>query len=128
MDAFSRIAEERIREAMARGEFDNLPGAGKPLELEELSHVPEDLRLSYKLLKNAGAIPPELQLAKELATLHDLIALCKTEADREPLRKQLSEKRLRFRMFMESQGLGSTEAFRQYERQIRSRLEEEGEE
>jgi hypothetical protein len=123
MDAFSRIAEDRIKEAIARGEFDNLPGAGKPLELEDLSHIPEDLRVSYKLLKNAGVVPAEIQLAKEMMTLHDLIAMCKSEPEREPLRKSLSEKRLRLRMLLESRGMAGAEAFTQYERQIRARLE-----
>jgi hypothetical protein len=67
------IAEERIREAMARGEFANLPGAGKPLHLEDDAMVPEDLRVAYKILKNAGCIPPELELRKEILTLRDLL-------------------------------------------------------
>ena len=49
MDAISIIAEQRIREACERGDFDSLPGAGKPLELEDDSHIPEDLRMAYKL-------------------------------------------------------------------------------
>ena len=57
MDAISIIAEQRIREACERGAFDSLPGAGKPLELEDDSHIPEDLRMAYKLLKNAGYVP-----------------------------------------------------------------------
>ncbi|NNF84451.1 MAG: DUF1992 domain-containing protein [Deltaproteobacteria bacterium] len=67
------IAEERIREAMARGEFANLPGAGKPLHLEDDVMIPEDLRVAYKVLKNAGCIPPELELRKEILTLRDLL-------------------------------------------------------
>ena len=67
------IAEERIREAMARGEFANLPGSGKPLHLEDDVMIPEDLRVAYKILKNAGCIPPELELRKEILTLRDLL-------------------------------------------------------
>ena len=54
MDAIAFIAEQRIREALDRGEFDNLPGAGRPLELEDDSDVPEDLRMACKVLRNAG--------------------------------------------------------------------------
>jgi hypothetical protein len=74
MDPLALLAEEKIREAMARGEFDNLPGAGKPLEIEDDSMVPEDVRVAYKILKNAGCLPPELEIRKEIVTLKSLIA------------------------------------------------------
>lgn len=54
MDAITFIAEERIKDAQARGEFDNLPGLGKPLLLGMENHIPEDIRMAYTLLKNAG--------------------------------------------------------------------------
>jgi hypothetical protein len=72
--AIERLAEERIREAMDRGEFDDLPGCGEPLELENDSHLPEDLRIAYKILKNADCLPPELQLRKEIHTTQQLLA------------------------------------------------------
>jgi hypothetical protein len=55
MMPFSRIAESRIREAMEQGQFDNLPGAGQPLNLEEYFSTPEDLRMAYSILKNASS-------------------------------------------------------------------------
>ncbi|MDE5879570.1 MAG: DUF1992 domain-containing protein, partial [Desulfovibrio sp.] len=55
------IAERRIQEAQERGEFDDLPGAGRPLQLEDMSHVPEELRMAYTLLRNANCLPPELE-------------------------------------------------------------------
>ena len=70
---FARIVEERIREAQQAGAFDNLPGKGKPLVLEDLSAVPEDLRMAYHLLKNAHVLPPEAELQKEIHTLQDLL-------------------------------------------------------
>ncbi|RMD71583.1 MAG: DUF1992 domain-containing protein [Gammaproteobacteria bacterium] len=70
-----RIAEERIREAMERGEFEGLQGEGKPLELEDLSWVPENLRPAYKLLKNAGFVPPEVETRKEIQEVGDLLRL-----------------------------------------------------
>ncbi|MCX7794408.1 MAG: DUF1992 domain-containing protein [Thermodesulfovibrionales bacterium] len=68
-----RIAEERIREAMERGDFDNLPNKGKPLNLDDDSLIPEDLRMAYRILKNTGYLPPELELKKEIVSLKDLI-------------------------------------------------------
>jgi len=69
-----KIAEERILEAMERGEFDDLPGKGKPLRLEDDSQVPADLRIAYKILKNADCLPPEVQLRKEIQTTRSLLA------------------------------------------------------
>ena len=60
-DFLTRAAEARINEAVARGEFQELPGAGKPLPGEDLSAVPEELRAAYRVLKNAGYLPPEAQ-------------------------------------------------------------------
>jgi len=71
---FDKIAEERIREAIERGEFDDLPGKGKPLSLEDDSHLPYDLRLAYKILKNADCLPPELEIRKEIRTTEALLA------------------------------------------------------
>ncbi|MCK4728177.1 MAG: DUF1992 domain-containing protein [Desulfobacterales bacterium] len=74
MICFQKIAERRIEEAIRDGVFDDLPGAGKPLELEDDSHVPEDLRIAYKILKNANFVPPEVSLRKEIAKAEDLLA------------------------------------------------------
>lgn len=73
MDILATIAERKIQEAMARGEFDNLPGRGKPLAVEDLSAVPEELRMAYKVLKNAGCVPPEVELSNDVASLRRLI-------------------------------------------------------
>ena len=55
------IAERKIAEAIAQGEFDDLPGAGKPLDLEEDPLVPEDQRMANRILKNAGYVPREVE-------------------------------------------------------------------
>jgi len=73
MICFQKIAERRILEAIREGEFDNLPGAGRPLRLEDDSNVPEDLRVAYKILKNAGYVPKEVALRKEIAQTEDLL-------------------------------------------------------
>jgi hypothetical protein len=73
-DIMDKIAEERIREAIERGEFDDLPGKGKPLDLEDDSHLPPDLRMAYKILKNADCLPAELELRKEIRTTEALLA------------------------------------------------------
>ena len=76
------VAEQRIREAQDRGEFERLPGQGKPLNLEDDSMVPEDLRMAYKVLRNAGYIPPELAERKEITTLVEMLEQCTDEQER----------------------------------------------
>ena len=69
---FDAIAERKIAEAIARGELDDLPGAGKPLELDD-SNVPEDLRVAYRILKNAGFVPPQVDSLREIGQLERLV-------------------------------------------------------
>lgn len=76
MDALSLIAEQRIQDATAKGVFDDLPGRGKALELEDDSAIPEDLRMAYKILKNSGYVPPELEYRKEAQTIVELLEHC----------------------------------------------------
>jgi hypothetical protein len=73
LNIFSKIAEQRIRKAIENGAFDNLEGSGKPILLEDETWIPEDLRPVYRVLKNAGCIPPELELRKEVLSLGELI-------------------------------------------------------
>ena len=73
MLGFQKIIEKRIQEALNRGDFDDLPGRGEPLQVEDDSRVPEDLRLAYKILKNADCLPPELELRKEIRQMEDLL-------------------------------------------------------
>lgn len=63
---FERLAEKKILEAIENGELDSLPGQGKPLPEEDLSEIPETQRMAYKILKNAGFMPPELELRKQI--------------------------------------------------------------
>jgi hypothetical protein len=65
---FDLLAERKIAEALANGEFDDLPGAGQPLELDDDPLVPEELRLAYRILKNAGYVPPEVDLDGQART------------------------------------------------------------
>jgi hypothetical protein len=83
MDILAIIAERKIREAMARGELDDLSGKGKPLARDEdLSWVPEELRIAYKVLKNVGFVPTEVELSKEIVSLREM--LMQLEDDEQP--------------------------------------------
>ena len=74
MDAWRKIAEERIKQASDKGDLNDLPGKGKPLQLEDDSRLPEDVRLAYKILKNAGYTPAEVEAKKEMANIEDMLA------------------------------------------------------
>jgi hypothetical protein len=94
---FESIAEQKIREAQERGEFDDLPGAGKPLDLEEDRLVPEDLRLAYRILKNAGFLPPELETQKEIRALEELLDRVQGSEEATRLLRKLELLRLKLR-------------------------------
>ncbi len=88
MDAFEKIAERKIQEAMQNGEFDNLLNMGKELDLDEDCLVPQELRVAYKVLKNAGCVPPELEMRNEIISLSSMI---NTLDDNEERMKKIRE-------------------------------------
>jgi len=73
MQLFAMLAEQKIQEAIERGELDDLPGAGKPLALDEDPLVPEDQRVAYRVLKNAGFVPLELEARQEIRSIEQMI-------------------------------------------------------
>ena len=87
MSFYQRVVEERILEAQRAGAFDNLPGKGKPLQFDDQSWVPEDLRIAYHVLKNAHVLPPEAELLKEIHTLEDLLKYVEDDNERRALAK-----------------------------------------
>jgi DnaJ homologue, subfamily C, member 28, conserved domain len=101
VSSFESIVEARIRDAIARGDFDDLAGKGRPLALEDLSAVPKDLRAGYLLLKNAGVLPEEMQLRKEMVSLEALLDACVDPSERTRLRRDLHWKLIRFQVLME---------------------------
>lgn len=84
-----RLAEEQIRAAIDRGELDHLPGQGKPLTLEDDSAVPAELRVAYRFLRNAGCLPPELQLRGEIRQLEGLLQRIEADAEEQQVRRRL---------------------------------------
>jgi len=85
-----KIADDRIRAAQEEGLFDNLPGKGKPLDLEDDNNVPEDLRLTFKILKNAGCLPIEMEVQKEIYNVRQLLNAAIDEDTRKELRRELN--------------------------------------
>lgn len=73
MLALELIAERKIAEAIGRGELADLPGQGRPLDLDDDPLIPEDVRVAYRILKNAGYVPPEVESLRTFATLERLV-------------------------------------------------------
>src|SRR5262249_32260842 len=96
MEFFTKIVEERIQRAQEDGLFDNLSGKGKPLKLEDDSFVPEDLRLTYKILKNSNCLPVEMELRKQIFNLRQLLNAAIDEETRRELRRELNLLVLKF--------------------------------
>ena len=103
MFAFDVIAERRILQAIARGELDGLPGAGKPLALDDDALVPAETRVANRILKNAGFVPAEMLERREIARLEALLpgldagARARTLAKLAVLRTRLFDKPTRVR-------------------------------
>ena len=94
--SFDRLVEAIAQEAQARGDFDNLPGKGKPIDLSAYFDTPEELRNAYALLKNAGMLPVEVELLKEIAALEERLSATNDENRRREIHKAMQEKRLQF--------------------------------
>jgi hypothetical protein len=101
--AFDRIVEAIIKDAMERGEFDNLPGMGKPIDLTEYFDTPEELRLANSMLKNAGMTSREVDLLKEIAELKQVLVALVEEKKKEEITRQIQQKQIEFSLMMERQ-------------------------
>ena len=81
MSLLDRLADAHIHAAAERGEFDNLEGAGKQLPRDAARDVPPELRAGYRLLKNAGYVPPEIEAWREIRDIDDLLRTAQTDGD-----------------------------------------------
>ncbi|HSK72441.1 MAG TPA: DUF1992 domain-containing protein [Pyrinomonadaceae bacterium] len=99
--SLERFVEEQIRKAIERGEFDNLEGAGRPLDLDAYFATPEDLRMGYSVLKSSKFVPEEVERMKEISELKEKIKTCASDEEKVKLNKLLQEKQLAFTMLIE---------------------------
>lgn len=90
MNLIEQLAERRIREAMERGDFEHIEGMGKPLSLDDDDlFVPPELRMAFKVMKNAGLLPPEVMAWREIRSLAQLIACTDDDAQRAESNRRL---------------------------------------
>ncbi len=85
ISGFDALVEKHVREAQTQGAFDNLPGAGAPLKLDDDAMVPEELRAAYRILKNSGYVPPEVEALRDLREIELMLDNTRDEAERNTL-------------------------------------------
>lgn len=123
MDRFTDLTEERIRKAYENGEFDNLPGMGKPLPPDSLEGIPKELRMAYKMLKNAGFSPEEMDVKKEIMSIEDLIRKSEDELEAQGLKKELNAKLLKYNSLLSKKGIKTNSSvFKNYQDKIDRKL------
>ena len=98
--SWERIAENRIREAMQEGEFDNLPGAGKPVDLDGYFKLPEHVRVAFSILKSANCLPAEVEMLNEIAALEQRLAAAPA-AEQPEIRRALADRRTHLAVVLE---------------------------
>ncbi|ATM87748.1 MULTISPECIES: DUF1992 domain-containing protein [Yersinia] len=122
MGLIDEWAERYIADAQKNGEFDNLSGNGKPLQLDDDSFVPLDLRVGYRLLKNAGYLPPELQDRQEALTIVDLLSQLGNQHDAQT---KLRSRLILLEMRLKQAGLSTDFLHQEYQHRVADRLSNE---
>ena len=100
---FDKLVEQKIREAQEAGEFDRLEGAGRPVNLEAYFSTPEELRAGYAVLRNAGVLPEEAALLRELNELAARLESARDEEERARLRRAAAALKLKYDLLVERQ-------------------------
>lgn len=97
----NKFIEEQLRNAIEAGEFDNLEGAGKPLNLDAYFNTPEDFRVGYSVLKSSKFVPEEVERLKEIGELKEKLQNCQSEEEKQKINKILNEKNLALSLLLE---------------------------
>lgn len=99
--SLAKFVEEQLRKAVEAGEFDNLEGAGRPLNLDDYFAAPEDLRMGYSVLKSNKFVPEEVERLREIGELKEKINACADDEGKRELTKILNEKNLALALLLE---------------------------
>ncbi|MFS0777366.1 DnaJ family domain-containing protein [Neobacillus sp. 3P2-tot-E-2] len=118
---FSKIAEDKIKEAIKKKEFENLPGTGQPLEIKD--HFPgmsDEWKMAYRVLNNAGYSPEDVK--KEIYRIEELLEGAVDEEQKERLQAKLMKKRLEMERLLEKRGTATNSRFGSYADKIYKKL------
>jgi hypothetical protein len=101
-DIFAKIALSKIEEAIKNGEFENLSGEGKPVNLDYLASIPPEMRAAYTVLKNSGVVPEEVHLLKQINELREELSACQEGEEKERLAKKLMDTEVKYHLLIET--------------------------
>ena len=96
-----KFIDEQIRKAIEAGEFDKLPGKGKPIDLSAYFETPEELRMAYSMLKSNNFVPEEVEILKDINELKKRLSVCSDENEKSKIKKELNDKNYAFNMLIE---------------------------
>lgn len=99
--SIEKFVDEQIRRAIEAGEFDDLAGKGKPIDLRAYFETPEDLRMAYSILKSNNFVPEEVEVLKDIEALKKRVETCSDESQKSRLKKEITEKTYTFNMLIE---------------------------
>ncbi|MBF0228652.1 MAG: DUF1992 domain-containing protein [Desulfamplus sp.] len=132
LSGFESLVEERILKAQKNGELDNLPGQGKPLNLDDMS-IPEEFRMVHRILKNSGFLPPEVELRKQIRELENMLKSIDEEnctqfdsstlSNKVDLKKKANiQKKIDFLLLKLNTTRGTTNSYNSFPSQYRQKL------
>lgn len=121
---FSRIAEEKIKKGYEEGAFDHLPDMGKPLRLDYLERMPDELRMAFTVLKNAGYLDEDEQKwRKELLTMEDLLKSATDDQERMLYKNQWTRMLTAYQAFLAKKRIRvNSNVFKQYQHKIEEKF------
>ena len=117
------MSEQRIKKAYEDGEFKELPGFGKPLNLDDDLGVPQELKMAHRMMKNAGFTTDEMNVKKEMMRIEDLIRACDDELEKQELQQSLNEKMLKYNSMLSKKRINTNSSlFKNYEHKLEGKL------
>lgn len=123
MDFSMIMSEQRIKKAYEDGEFKELPGFGKPLNLDDDLGVPQELKMAHRMMKNAGFTTDEMNVKKEMMRIEDLLRVCDDDLEKQELKKSLSENMLKYNAMLSKKRIKTNGSlFKNYEHKIENKL------
>ncbi len=123
MDFSTLMSEQRIRKAYEEGEFNELPGFGKPMDLNDDAGIPEELKMAHRMMKNAGYSTEEAGLKQEMMRIEDLIRTCEDDVEAKSLHRELNEKVLKYNAMLSKKRVKTNSSvFKDYQRSIEDKL------
>lgn len=116
------MVEDLIKKAQREGQFDNLPGAGKPLPPDEFAHYPEDIRMVMRILKNSGHDDEAQFVKEEMSDLQNQMKKA-TQREKTELEQQYNQRLTQLNRMLSKKGIKTnSSAFKQYQTQLDDRL------